>query len=368
MATMRRSPGVRPVTERTGTLDDLDKAIVVALQQDGRAPWTAIADMCGASGPTVARRGQQLLNDGVLRVAVIPGREADGPVESLLVWITCLAGGQLDVAARLIGRPDIRYLSLVIGEADIVAELVVPKSTGGVAKAVLELQRMERVDRVRADLILHVQKISHDWGQQLLPDDAVAQPSEPAPEYSPGQLGRQDHEMLKVLQDNGRASFKAVAEALGLDASSVRRRFERLRTTGAISVVTLVQAAALGLESETMITIRAVPKDIGAIAAALAERREVRFMAVTSAGNALVCEVIAASTEALYEFITVTLAELDGVLGWDAFMETVTLKRSGLETPWWQWETATSGDPSHHTRSDDVMWPLTNTFTTDSRD
>lgn len=324
----------------TGTLDDLDKSIIVALQQDGRATWTAIAEQCGTSGATVTRRGQQLINDGVVSITAVPGRGSDGPVESLLIWINCKEGGQLEVATRLVQRPDIRYISLIIGAADILAELVVPKASGRMAEAILDLQGTPQVDRVRADLILHVHKISHDWGRQvetLFHGELAAAPQELI-ECSPSHLDRQDRAMLELLRDDGRATFSTVAQELGLDASSVRRRFERLRGSGCLTVVTLVEAAALGLESETMITVRTEPKQLGAIATALARYREVRYLAVTLSG-ALVCEVIVPSTEALHTFITVTLAGLKGVLSWDAFMETLTIKRSSVETPWWRSKT-----------------------------
>lgn len=323
-----------------GPLDDLDKAIVQALQRDGRATWAAIAEQCDASGPTVARRAQALINGGIVKVAAIPGRGLNGPVESLLLSINCQAGRQLEVAAGLAARPDMRYVALVTGEADILGELIVPQASGGLAAAILNLQSNPLVARVRADVIVHEEKTPYVWGARA---DQRHSPSREVDGSERLDLDRLDRALIGMLQQDGRASFSDIAKVLGLDASSVRRRFDRLRALGCFTIVTVIEAAALGLESETLITIRAEPRQLSTISDALAEHHEVRYLALTLGASALICEVMASSTEALYKFLTGTLAELPGVLGWDAFLETLTLKRSYVETPWWPAKTTYHG-------------------------
>jgi hypothetical protein len=38
----------------------------------------------------------------------------------------------------------------------------------------------------------------------------------------------------------------------------------------------------------------------------------------------------------VFEFVTRTIGDLDGVQGWTASMELVTFKRGFVETPWWR--------------------------------
>jgi DNA-binding Lrp family transcriptional regulator len=127
-----------------------------------------------------------------------------------------------------------------------------------------------------------------------------------------------------------------VAEALELNESTVRRRFERMIGDGCASVVTIVPAAALGLEAETLLTVSVEPAKLSEVAAALARHRAVRYLAATLDGNSLLCEVIAPSTRGLFDFTTSTLAALDGVVGWNASVELMSLKRGFVETPWWR--------------------------------
>ena len=69
---------------------------------------------------------------------------------------------------------------------------------------------------------------------------------------------------------------------------------------------------------------------------ALGLEPSVRYLGATLDGNALLCEVISESTRGLFEFTTATLAKMAGVVGWNASVELLSLKRGFVETPWWR--------------------------------
>jgi DNA-binding Lrp family transcriptional regulator len=60
-----------------GGFDALDRKIIAALQADGRASWTEIAERTGTSVATATRRGQSLFAAGVVRVGV--SRDINAP-------------------------------------------------------------------------------------------------------------------------------------------------------------------------------------------------------------------------------------------------------------------------------------------------
>lgn len=335
------------------TLDELDRRIVVAMQHDGRASWRAIADAVGSSTATVARRGQNLIQSGTIKVAVMPALGSTGEVDSFLIRVTCQPGTQLLVAAELVAHSDVRFVTVVTGGYDIIAELVVKGGAIHYPQLIEELQSIEGVERWRSDLIMHVYKVSFDWGRQLfaetlaLPDGEHGSDesegagvdstefAEPAA-CSPTHFDAADWKILDALRDDGRETFQSIADNLGMNESSVRRRFERLRTAKCIDILTLVPAPALGMGAETLLTVKVAPARMDAVARELAQQPAVRYLAATLDENALFCEVILPSSDRLYEFITQTLSRLDGVEGWTASMELLFLKRGFIETPWWR--------------------------------
>ena len=315
-------------------LDELDRRIIAALQIDGRASWTAIAERCATSVPTVARRAQQLLSDGVVRVGVVPDINHAGAADLFILRIGCRPGHHADVAAALAARNDIRFVALVTGSADIVAELNVVRARSSQHGLVDEVLAIEGVERCETELLLHQYKVGHDWSRQLLTGEDHVYTAPEKQECSPAHFDATDRAILAQMRNDGRASFRTVSASLGVNESTIRRRFETLLANGCISVVTLVPAAALGFESEILFMIRVTPARLDEVARELASYRGVRYVAATLGSSSLMCEVILPTTRDLFAFVTGTLGGLDGVQGWTAGLELLTLKRGFIETPW----------------------------------
>ena len=316
--------------------DDLDRRIIAALQIDGRANWTEIAERSGASLATVTRRGQHLLTSGAVRVGVSSNINSPGATDLFVLRIGCRAGTQMHVARALADRTDLRFLSLVTGGSDLFAELVCSRAESLHVRLINEIQAIDGVESCQSDLILHAYKITQTWAQGLIPDDG--DPAGPPPEphvCDPSHLDDTDRQVLALLHEDGRASFRSVAEGLGVNESTVRRRFEAMRDRGCAWVLTLVAAPALGYESELILNISVTPSRLDAVAHELARYVGVRYLAATL-NCSLVCEVIMPSTEDVYRFVTQGLGKIDGVLGWSASVELLTIKRGFLETPWWR--------------------------------
>lgn len=324
-------------------LDLLDRQIAVALQHDGRASWRAVAQAVGSSAATVARHGQQLLESGVVKVNVSAALGSTGQIDSFLIRINCRPGAQIEVAAELVNNPDIRFLTVVTGRYDIIAELVVHGGATHYPQVIANLQSIDGVERWRSDLLMHLYKVTFDWGSQLLvePTHLRGLPASPSAfagtdPCSPSHFDSVDWKIIEALRDDGRASLQGIADRIGTNESSVRRRFERLRSEGCVSIWTLVAAPALGMGAETLMTVRVAPHRLEAVAHKLAQHPSVRYLAATLDDNSLFCEIIVPSTNDLHNFITSTLARLDGVEGWSASMEILFLKRGFVETPWWR--------------------------------
>lgn len=326
-------------------LDDLDRRIIVALQSDGRASWTAIAELCETSVATVARRAGHLLAAGIVRVGVTPRISHAGPVDLFIVRISCAPGRQAAVAAELVPREDVRFLALVTGSTDLIAELNVRTDDLLHARLVEELQTIDGVLRCETDLLLYTYKSAHDWSRQLLSgEDRVYTASTPH-ECDPSHFDDTDRAILAVLREDGRTSFPSVAQTLGVNESTVRRRFDTLRDRGCVLVNTLVAAPALGFESEIIYMIVVAPDNLDAAARQLATYRGVRYVAATLNGSSLMCEVILPTTREVFDFVTKTLGQLPGVRGWTANMQLITFKRGFIETPWWRGHLRTSSLP-----------------------
>lgn len=323
-------------------LSDLDKRIIVALQRNGRASWREIAATLGSPAATVSRRGQALLDEGVVKVVVLPAVGAHGPYDQFWVRINCEPGRALEVAESLVSNPEVRFLAAVSGEYDLVAEIILHGGPDSYPRVIGALQNIDGIVSWRSDLMIKVYKIGFDWARQVFGDMFGEEPGpalsgpELRGECGPAHFDDLDRQILAHLADNGRQKFQAIANALGTSESSVRRRFDRMRDCECIDVLTVVPSAALGMGAETMMTVHVHPALIEQVADQLITHPQVRFCGMVLAENAIQTEVITTSTTALYDFIKREVGPLEGVTGWSAILELLTIKRSYAETPWWR--------------------------------
>jgi DNA-binding Lrp family transcriptional regulator len=319
-------------------VDDLDRRIIACLRADGRASWTEIASRCGTSVATVSRRGQRLLGDGIVRVAVVPVTAYPGHGSMFFMRMACRSGAAAHVAEQLSTRPNIRFLALVSGPYDIAAEVCVDSRASLVDPLITEIQETDGVESSQTDLILHEYKVAQDWTWQLLVGDSVANTISDPHACDAGHMDDVDHGIIEVMRASGRAPFSMVAEQVGLDETTVGRRFDAMLSRGCIQVVTLAPAAALGFTPEVLLNLNISPRRLRDVSAQLSSFVGVRFVAATLSGSSLLCEMIQPTNEALFSFLTDTLASIDGVRGWQASMELLTIRRGFVETPWWRSE------------------------------
>jgi Lrp/AsnC family transcriptional regulator for asnA, asnC and gidA len=104
-------------------LDHVAKAIVYALQQDGRRSYSAIADEIGISEGAVRQRVQRLMSTGVMQIVAVTDPTELGFGREAMIGICC-SGDSLQVAEQLTQIDAIDYVVLTAGRFDVVVEVV----------------------------------------------------------------------------------------------------------------------------------------------------------------------------------------------------------------------------------------------------
>jgi Lrp/AsnC family transcriptional regulator, regulator for asnA, asnC and gidA len=111
------------VSPRRQPLDHVSKAIIDALQQDGRRSYSAIAEALGLSEGAVRQRVQKLMSTGVMQIVAVTDPTELGFGREAMIGICC-SGDSLRVAERLTLIDAIDYVVLTAGRFDIVVEVV----------------------------------------------------------------------------------------------------------------------------------------------------------------------------------------------------------------------------------------------------
>jgi DNA-binding Lrp family transcriptional regulator len=311
-------------------LDQFDQEIAAALQIQARASWRQIAAAVGSNEHTVRRRGKRLLDTGKVRTTVTVDT-VPAEVRGLLQF-TCGPAHAIAVGRALAERGDVRFLALVTGPFDVVAEILAPTSRD-LARVILEeLPAIPGISGTTTETVLRTFKTSYDWSREILGTRALGldQPPFSDVKVDPATLDVVDRRILDQLRADGRCSISDVAASCGVTESLARRHIEHLLTRPGIRPIALVDPHLLGYDVELLLWLRVDLACLEQVAMALATRREVRYISATSGYSDLVCEVILRRQSDAYDFFTTVLATLPGIRQVDTASELVTLKRAYL--------------------------------------
>ena len=106
-------------------LDDVSKAIIEQLQQDGRRPYAAIGKAVGLSEAAVRQRVQRLLESGVMQIVAVTDPLKLGLPVMALVGVA--VDGDIRVVADQIATiPEVIYVVVTAGAYDMFIEVVCP--------------------------------------------------------------------------------------------------------------------------------------------------------------------------------------------------------------------------------------------------
>ncbi len=103
--------------------DDVDKALVTALQRNGRESYAALAKIVGLSEAAVRQRVQRLLDDGAVQIVAVTDAMAMGFLRWAMIGIVA-EGDVRKVSDQLVEIEEIDYVVLCAGSFDILIEVV----------------------------------------------------------------------------------------------------------------------------------------------------------------------------------------------------------------------------------------------------
>ena len=157
-----------PVT-RPRSLDAIDRGIIEALQENGRAPFRAIAAHVGVAEATVRSRYARLVEDGILLVTGVTNPLGLGFEAQAMIGVKT-SGNPEPVADEIAGWDEASYVVVAAGRFDLLVEVVCNDS-----RHLLELTtRLRNVDGVVSTETfpyLSLAKQVYAWGTHLVEED-----------------------------------------------------------------------------------------------------------------------------------------------------------------------------------------------------
>ena len=147
----------------SGYLDPANRAIIEALQRDGRQPYGAIADAVGLSEAAVRRRVQRLREDGIIQIVAVTDPLQLGFTRQAMVGIS-VEGDVRQVAERLSELAEVDYVVMCAGSFDLLAEVVCEDDERLLTLLNDSVRSIPGVRATETFLYLKLAKQTYTWG------------------------------------------------------------------------------------------------------------------------------------------------------------------------------------------------------------
>ena len=144
-------------------VDDVSKAIIEQLQQDGRRSYAAIGKAVGLSEAAVRQRVQRLQDSGVMQIVAVTDPLHVGFNRACMVGIN-VNGDAEAIADELAALPEVEYLVVCAGSFDILAEVVAEDDDHLLDVLHRKIRALPGVRTTETFVYLRLRKQIYTWG------------------------------------------------------------------------------------------------------------------------------------------------------------------------------------------------------------
>ncbi len=156
-----RAVGSRP--SAPVQLDEMSKAIIEKLQEDGRRSYAGIGKSVGLSEAAVRQRVQRLVDSGVMQIVAVTDPMQMGFTRQAMIGIRC-QGDTTKVAERLADIDSVAYIVLTAGSYDIIVEVVCSDDEELLEMLNTEIRAVPGVVATETLVYLKLVKQQYNWG------------------------------------------------------------------------------------------------------------------------------------------------------------------------------------------------------------
>jgi Lrp/AsnC family transcriptional regulator, regulator for asnA, asnC and gidA len=145
-------------------LDDLDKAIIKALQLDGRRPYAQIGRELKVPEATVRQRAERLISRGIVQVVGVTDPLAMGFGQPAFIGLHVEAARLEEVAEAVAALDEVTYVVVTAGRFDMICEVVCEDNEHLLRVLSDQLATIKGIRSTETMVELRFVKESYRWG------------------------------------------------------------------------------------------------------------------------------------------------------------------------------------------------------------
>lgn len=298
------------------TVDEVDQALVRLLEANGRATYAELGAELGLSGDVIGDRFKRLSAGGVVQVTSSVNPTVVGCSMLALVAVK-VSGSARQIARELASLPSADFVVCTTGSSDVLVELVCRDAAE--LLTILDEQVRPQPDVASCVVYQYLSVEKYEPSSSATPSLGSNADADGASALrSRRKLDDTDRRLIRLLQDDGRATVAELAEATRLPYTSARRRVVRLFDSGVLRTVTLTNPLLYRSRVQASVGVR-VHGPISAVVEGLRTIPGVDLIIATAGPFDLVLEVTCTDAHELVELIGDRARSLPGVASTETF-------------------------------------------------
>lgn len=146
----------------SAAVDEVSKAIIEQLQEDGRRSYAAIGKAVGLSEAAVRQRVQKLIDAGIVQIVAVTDPLQLGFARQAMLGIKT-AADLLEVSDKIAALDQVDYCLVTAGSFDILAE-VICENDQDLLRLVNQIRGIPGVLSTETFMYLSLRKQEYNWG------------------------------------------------------------------------------------------------------------------------------------------------------------------------------------------------------------
>ncbi|MFJ3924548.1 Lrp/AsnC family transcriptional regulator [Streptomyces sp. NPDC090022] len=270
------------MTAASSAMDDLDRALVHALQLAPRASWERLGPVLGVRPDTLARRWDRLTAAGEAWISGLGLRTDTRPPCMAWVEVVCTASSSPAVGATLAGDPHAIGVEHCTGARDLLVFVAVPDLPALYRYLAFRVQRIPGVVSTRSSVVTAVHCPPDRWRLDQLTRvqrDLLTGRTRRAPWPEPAAtapMRPEDRPLVLALAADARRSVASLARESGLSESTVRRRLTGLEAGNSLRFSSAMAADLSGWPVSATLWAEVAEHEVADCVAAASGLRETR--------------------------------------------------------------------------------------------
>jgi DNA-binding Lrp family transcriptional regulator len=292
-------------------LGELDRKLIMALQEDGRTSNIQLSRRLGVHVSTIGKKIQQLEKADLMKIRALPNPFKLGYRAHAFVALEVDSQQIEDICVRLMKNFPVNLVVTAFGRFDILASVYFPSWEQLLTFVARELSSIGAVKGVETFLVKDI--VKRYYGVTI-------------EDHSPTRIDELDQQIIERLTENGRLRNRKLAHELGISAPTCLRRLNRLLKSKVIEIKAIPNPSFIGYSSNAFIWLRVEAQKLEKICARLQIYKDIFLITTLFNGYDLFIGVNGTSPEELYAFRNKIMA-IDGIVSHETIIRAEIKKR-----------------------------------------